>query len=87
MYDLGVSRHYTVILALPLSFMLFNLTKHIPIVAYEPGKLTRFGISRNVTQHWSAGLRQVVVASFTTQTHGTSSTPQAQSLLIRWRVA
>jgi carotenoid cleavage dioxygenase-like enzyme len=44
MHDFGVSFNHTVILDLPLSLDPLNLAKGQPVVAYDPGGKSRFGI-------------------------------------------
>jgi carotenoid cleavage dioxygenase-like enzyme len=44
MHDFGVSKHYTVILDLPLSLNPLNLLKGKPVVAFDISKPSRFGV-------------------------------------------
>lgn len=44
MHDFGVSFNHTVILDLPLSLDPLNLTKGMPVVAYDPSAPSRFGV-------------------------------------------
>lgn len=44
MHDFGVSRHYTIVLDLPLSLDPLNLVKNLPVVSYDPIGRSRFGV-------------------------------------------